>query len=158
MQKEPTIKELLKAIEKLKLHEKDGLGSDIHMEDLVIFGNLKKGIKQLRKENKRLKKELVFTKINSGIGQACFDIATKQRDLLRKELETPNPVAEFKCAKTNKPSEPGWYIVLSQRPVGIGYAVLHFTNSWSLCYNDQEILAFTETSPEQILKVLNNGR
>ena len=107
-----------------------------------IIGDLIKERKRLKKENKQLR---------------------EGNELFRpKEAETSmndtKPVAEFKCAKTNKPNSEGRYLCVIKGEY-YQYRTIWFwySGQWDESETEGlELLAFTEASQEDILKNLKS--
>lgn len=165
MKKEPTIKDYLKEVGENSIITLDE--PPVKVKDTPEYRGLKKVIKQLRKENKRLKKEIKYWPFGAGknykpgcqrepkFALPMFKFDGENLLFTASKTEIFNPVAEFKCAKTNKPSKEGIYLCivsvgrLIEKPK-YGFSTIYYSTYWG----GSNVYAFTETSPEQILKAL----
>lgn len=148
MEKKPKIKDLLKELRNKTYDHKIGF-PEAYLKDSPLFNQLEKAIKSLRKENKRLKKEPNLV---------CY-INPEYAWLFKNCM----PVAEFKCAKMNEPSRKGkfWTISTFSTAPKESYnepqlRFVEFDKSnggWSSAY---EVIAFTETPPNDIVKSIQN--
>ena len=139
-------KKLMEAIANVggfALSDGECVSDTIYFSDMVgLIDDLIKERKRLKKENKQLRE-----------GNELFRL---------KEAETSmndtKPVAEFKCAKTNKPNSEGRYLCVIKGEY-YQYRTIWF---WYSGQRDEseteglELLAFTEASQEDILKNLKS--
>lgn len=138
------------------------------VNELFEFNEIVKRLKSLRKEIKWLKKQLgemakrdvkeIWHQVpffgTAGI-QTTPGLENVEQSI-RKVFDLPKPVAEFKCAKTNKPTKNGSYPCIRQVPNG--------TPDWAICsyingfWDNKHVIAFTETDPGEIVSCLNKEK
>lgn len=163
------LKALLKSIGTIECREGDGKLSFLNTWGMFI--ELRKEIKKLRQENKKLKKQqhandsLPYMAANTGIWSfktcpsidlAMGEMYKSQRDFLRSELEQSKPVALFKCAKTHNPSKNGVYLLICNYHSRLTQRFTYWNGrEWQVIGCHEDVLAFTETDPQEIINSLN---
>lgn len=153
---EPSIKELLKDAWEVANKWANAASSFGQPEVDAKFTPLKQAIKKLRKENKVLKKEKIklcgamLDATNENINTVIQVLEIEKKRILN---ESNKPVAEFKCAKTKKPSKSGEYFCIITDDLSGDYRFAKWYIGLNVPIEDC-IIAFTETTPDEIIKHL----
>ncbi len=154
MPEQTKIKELLKDLERRVFtnFETEEPSKEIKiigktkLADIDSFIQLKQAVKSIRKENNRLEDQ------NKYIVDILCMVASRQMPIFNN-----SPIAEFKCAKTNKPERIGSYpcIVMGNKPY---FSIATWYDDKWVFHSGSEVIAFTETDPGEIINALNKEK
>lgn len=144
--KDLSIKKLLKEVGKYSL----GDGYCVNQYD--DYKELVSRIKDLNKENKRLKQELASSEFYASYLEIILNPETINGPMNPNTPLTGKPVAYFKCAKKNKPEKEGYYGVIISNGDRITFDYAYWSGEdWMRIGT---VIAFTETDLGKIIKQL----